>query len=82
MINTFFPQLAPAVVDPLKTAKAIKDKLGDKLVDLRSEDEVKKMVEQLIQVAPELGGDAGPDGGDAGPDGGDAGGDAGPDGAA
>ena len=78
LINTFFPQLAPAVVDPLKTAKAIKDKLGDKLVDLRSEDEVKKMVEQLIQAAPELAGDAGPDGGDAGPDGGDAA----PDGAA
>lgn len=54
MVNTFFPNLGQAVIDQLKTALAMKEKLGDELVVFRSEEEAAAMIQQLMQAAPEI----------------------------
>lgn len=46
-----FPQVWQAAVDPLPTLVAIQEKLGDKLVSIRSPEQLKKGLSDLAQVA-------------------------------
>ncbi len=62
LVKTFFPATFEAVVDQVKTAVNLQQKLGDRIVVLRSEQEAGALVQQLIAAAGQVGGGGGPGG--------------------
>jgi len=52
ILNAFFPQFMATVVDPVKTATALKEKLGDKIITFRSEEEAAALIQKTLEAAP------------------------------
>lgn len=56
--KSFFPQTSQVAIDEMKTIKNFKDKLGDRLVVLRSEDEQKGIMQALMNAGENMLGSA------------------------
>lgn len=49
--GAFFPEVLPAVVDPITTLNNIKEKLGDEIVELRDQQQFEQMAQMLLSQA-------------------------------
>lgn len=64
----YFPMTSQAAIDEMATIKNIQEKLGDRIVVLRDEEEVKQLIQSMLQAASAggAGGAGGPGGGAGG----------------